>query len=84
MNKPLWQPSIKKREESLLMEFSKFVELKPSSFNDIWRWSIENPKIFWSKFWDFSKMIGDKGEEIIRFDKIFNKTKFFPDAKIKF
>ena len=84
MNKPLWQPSIKKREESLLMEFSKFVELKPSSFNELWEWSIDNPKIFWSKFWDFSKMIGDKGEEIIRFDKIFNKTRFFPDAKINY
>ena len=84
MNKPLWRPSTKRKENSLLMKFSKFVDLKPKSFNDLWKWSIENPKIFWSKFWDFSKIIGDKGKEIIKVDKIFNKTRFFPDSKLNY
>ncbi len=84
MNKPLWQPSLKKKENSLLMEFSKFVNLKPTSFYDIWKWSVENPKIFWSKFWDFSKIVGVKGAKIIQHNEIFNKTKFFPDAKLNY
>ena len=41
-------------------------------------------EIFWSKFWDFSKIVGDKGNEVIRKDKIFNKTKFFPNSKINY
>ncbi len=84
MNKPLWQPSKDRRENSLLMDFCKSVNLKPKSFKDVWIWSIENPQKFWSKFWDFSKIIGSKGNEIIKYDKIFNKTRFFQDSKINY
>ena len=82
--KNFWQPSDrKKRENSLLMDFCKFVNFKSKiNFKNLWKWSIENPKIFWSKFWDFSKIIGDKGKEIINYNKIFNKTKFFQDSKL--
>ena len=48
------------------------------------KWSTENPEIFWSKIWDFSNIIGDKGKEIIKYDKVFNKTKFFPDSKLNY
>ena len=85
MNNPLWQPSEAKKEESLLEEFSKFINFKSKkNFKNLWEWSIKNPEKFWSKFWDYSKIIGDKGKEIIRENKIFNKTKFFPDSKINY
>ena len=84
MNKPLWQPTEDKKKNSLLMDFCKFVELNPKSFTSVWKWSVENPKIFWSKFWDFSKIIGDKGKEIINFNEVFNKTRFFQDSKLNY
>ncbi len=84
MKEPLWQPSLEKKTNSLLMKFCEFVDLKPESFNELWKWSIENPEIFWSKIWDFSNIIGDKGQEIIKHDKVFNKTKFFPDSKLNY
>ena len=84
MNKPLWQPSLEKKTNSLLMKFCELIDLKPKTYNDIWMWTIENPKTFWSKIWDFSNIIGDKGNEIIRYDKVFNKTKFFPDSKLNY
>ncbi len=84
MNKPLWQPSLQKKENSLLKDFSKFIGLNFKSFQDIWKWSIENPEIFWSKFWDYSNIIGDKGEEVIQTNKIFYKTKFFPHARLNY
>jgi len=85
MNKPLWQPSEKAKENSLLEDFSKFVNFKSDKdFKNFWQWSIKNPKEFWSKFWDYSKITGDKGKEIIRENKIFNQTKFFPDSRINY
>ena len=85
MNKPLWQPSEKLKENSLLKGFCKFINFKSSNnFKEIWQWSIDNPNDFWSKFWDYSKIIGDKGSEIIKKDKVFNKTKFFPDSKLNY
>ena len=45
---------------------------------------MKTQKIFWSKFWDFSKIIGDKGKEIINFNEVFNKTRFFQDSKLNY
>ena len=85
MNKPLWQPSEKLKENSLLRDFCKFINFKsPQNFKEIWQWSIDNPEEFWSKFWDYSKIIGDKGSEIIKKHKVFNKTKFFSNSKLNY
>ena len=85
MNKALWQPSEKRVRESSLEKFIKFVNLEPKkNFKEFWKWSVTKPEIFWSKFWDYSEIIGNKGKEIIRKDRVFNKTKFFPDSKINY
>ena len=81
----LWEPSRKKKEESLLEDFSKFVNFKSNyNFKTFWKWTVDHPEEFWSKFWDYSKIIGDKGKEIIKYNKIFNQTKFFPDSKLNY
>ena len=84
MMKPLWKPSIKRKENSLLKDFCNFTKISHKDFNDVWKWSVKNPELFWSKFWDYSKIIGNKGEEIIRVNKTFNKTKFFPNSKLNY
>ncbi|MDC1151655.1 acetoacetate--CoA ligase [Pelagibacteraceae bacterium] len=85
MKKFLWEPSIKRKEESLLEDFSKFINIKSNyDFKNLWKWSVDHPEEFWSKFWDYSKIVGDKGKEIIKYNKIFNKTKFFPDSKLNY
>ena len=85
MNKFLWQPSKQKVEDSILEDFSKFLNFKvKKNFKELWKWSVSKPDIFWSKFWDFSEIIGDKGKEVIKKNKIFNKTQFFPDSKINY
>ena len=85
MNKPLWQPSKKLKQDSILQDFCHYINFKYSSnFKELWQWSVKNPEEFWSKFWDYSKIIGDKGSEIIQKDKIFNKSKFFPDSKLNY
>ncbi len=85
MNKPLWQPSKKLKQDSILQDFCQFINFKSSNnFKELWLWSVKNPEEFWSKFWDYSKIVGDKGSEIIKKDKIFNKSKFFPDSKLNY
>jgi len=85
MEKFLWKPSDTRKEESLLEDFSKFLNLKSDqNFKNFWKWSVDHPEEFWSKFWDYSKIIGDKGKEIIKYNKTFNKTKFFPDSKLNY
>ena len=85
MKKFLWKPSDTRREDSLLEDFSKFINFKSNhNFNDFWKWSVDHPEEFWSKFWDYSKIIGDKGKVIIKYNKNFNQTKFFPDSRLNY
>ncbi len=85
MDKFLWEPSDNRKKESLIEDFSKFINFKSNyNFKNLWRWSVDHPEEFWSNFWDYSKIIGDKGKEIIKNNKIFNKTKFFPDSKLNY
>ena len=85
MNTPLWEPPEQRVNNSNLLNFSKFVGFSTEhNFKKFWQWSVSEPEIFWSKFWDYSKIIGNKGKAIIRKDKSFNKTKFFPDSKINY
>ena len=85
MKKIIWKPSEQKIKESTLLDFTKYINFKSdNNFKKLWEWTVSNPEIFWSKFWDYSKIIGDKGKEIIKKDKVFNKTKFFPDSKINY
>ena len=85
MEKLLWEPPRRRKEESLLEDFSKFINLKSNfNFKHLWKWSVDHPEEFWSKFWDYSNIIGDKGKKIIDYNKIFNKTKFFPDSKLNY
>ena len=85
MNNFLWRPDNQRVQNSILSDFIGYINLdSKNDFKKIWEWSVSNPEIFWSKFWDYSKIIGDKGKEIIRHDKTFNKTKFFPNSKINY
>ena len=85
MDKLLWKSSEKLKENSLLSDFCRFVDFRSSNnFKKIWQWSIDNPEEFWSKFWDYSKIIGDKGSKIIEVHEIFYKTKFFLDSKLNY
>ena len=85
MKKPLWQPTELKKKNSILADFAKFINFKSEyNFKDLWKWTIENPEEFWTYFWDYSKIKGDKGKKVIQYNKVFNKTKFFPDSKINY
>ena len=85
MNKPIWQPTQKLKQDSILQNFCDFINFKsPPNFKELWQWSTQNSEEFWSRFWDYSKIIGEKGSTIIKKDKIFNQTKFFPDSKLNY
>ena len=83
--KYLWKPSDQVVKDSILEDFSNYINFKSNkNFKKLWEWSVSEPEQFWSKFWDYSKIIGDKGKEIIRKNEVFNKTQFFPDSKLNY
>ena len=89
MHKKLWQASSKKIKDSNLFAFEKYISKKFNlEFNTNYKkfldWSIKNYPLFWSEFWDFSKIKGIKSKKKIRKSNIFYKNLFLPGTKLNF
>jgi len=89
MNKRIWKFENSKLSKTNLYLYSIFLNKNfkidlGSNFHKIWKWSIDNPKIFWKSIWDFTKVKGDLGDTYLKESNIFYKNKFFPNTKLNY
>ena len=66
----LWSPNEEIKKNSNLEYFCKYLDKKnilkySENFKNLWKWSVNNPEIFWSEVWNFTKIKGFKGKKII-------------------
>ena len=85
----LWKISKEKLNKTNIALYSDFLEKNykidsNNDFNKIWKWSIDNPKIFWKSIWDFTQVKGHLGTILLEESNIFFKNKFFPDTKLSY
>ena len=85
----LWKIDKKKLNKTNITQYSDFIEknykIKSNNdFNKIWKWSIDNPKIFWKSIWDFTKVKGHLGNILLEESNIFFENKFLPDTKLNY
>ena len=85
----LWKINKEKLNKTNLALYSDFIKKNykinsGNDFNKIWKWSVENPKIFWKSIWDFTKVKGDLGNILLKESDIFYNNKFFPDARLSY
>ena len=85
----LWKINKQKLNKTNLALYSNFIKLNHKinpgkDFNKLWKWSVENPKIFWKSIWDFTKVKGELGNITLEKSDIFFKNKFFYDAKLSY
>ena len=89
MSKKLWQPSLIFKRNSNLFAFENYISKKLKikfnrNYKNLLNWSIKNSPEFWSRFWDFSKIIGTKSNKKFRKSKTFYKNIFLPGSKLNF
>ena len=89
MDPYLWKISKEKLNKTNLFLYSNFIKKNfkidvNGNFNDLWKWSVDNPKIFWKSIWDFTKVKGKLGNILLHESDIFYKNKFFPDSKLNY
>ena len=85
----LWKINKEKLNKTNLSLYSDFIKQNykinsGNDFNKIWKWSIDNTKIFWKSIWEFTKVKGDLGKFLLQESNIFFKNKFFPDTKLNY
>ena len=81
--KKLWSASTKINNINNFIKYLKNIN-NFDSYEDLHKWSIEKKEIFWEKFWEFSKIIGKKNNNIFIDSKNFIETKFFISSKLNY
>ena len=55
MKAPLWEPSYKEKENTLLTKFSKKIQIKYNlpdiEYSTLHKWSVKFPELFWEEAW---------------------------------
>ena len=72
----IWKLNKKKMAKTNLALYSNFLKKNYKTdlnynFDKIWKWSIDNPEIFWKSVWKFTKVKGILGKISLKKSKIF-------------
>ena len=85
---PLWTPSESRKAEANITQFLSFVSENATpvaTFDELHRFSLENPERFWDLYWEFAGIKASKrGERILANPGKMPGTQFFPDAELNF
>jgi len=80
MRKPLWVPSKERVEKANVTRFIDLVKkrhrLKISSYNGLYKWSVERISDFWAAMWDFADIKASR-----RYDRVVDDLSRFPGAR---
>ncbi len=88
MSEILWRASSKLKKNSNLFNYENFLSKNykykiTKNYKKLFKWSIKNPKLFWSSIWDYTNVKGVKVEKF-KFSKEFIKNKFLVNSKLNF
>jgi len=80
MRKPLWVPSKEQVKQANITRYIDFVnkkhDLAISSYDQLYRWSVENISDFWEAMWEFGDIIASR-----KYDLVVDNLKKFPGAR---
>ena len=88
-SKIVWQPSAEAIEQALVTQFARQVirkhRLECNTYPDFWRWTVEQPEVFWSEVWDFCGVIASRKSPTVLADgEQMPGARWFPDARLNF
>jgi acetoacetyl-CoA synthetase len=88
MSEAIWSPGPVRRQTANINRFMDLVrsELDPgiSGYQDLHRYSIENPAEFWRAIWEFCEIVGYPGKIVVTGLDKFPGAKWFPGARLNF
>ncbi len=82
-DRPLWTPGPDRIAASNLHRF--MMPLGFSTFDEVLRFSVDEPEAFWSAIWDFCGVTAShRGERVLVDGHKMPGAKFFPDARLNY
>ncbi len=82
MDLPLWTPDPSRVAGARITAFMK--KVGKADYDELYRWSVDEPEVFWPAVWDFTGIIGEPGHRVLDDGDKLPGAKWFPDAKLNF
>jgi len=85
---PNWTP--KDPTSTILYDFMQKIadkydnEALLGGYDSFFSWSIENLEEFWSEFWNYSEIIGEKGDLTLQNPQKMTGSQFFPNGSLNY
>ena len=88
MTQPVWVPSRERVADANLTRFMRDVGEKSgvpvTDYASLYQFSIDRPSDFWRAVWDFTGIIGERGNRVLENPERMPGARFFPDARLNF
>jgi acetoacetyl-CoA synthetase len=86
---PIWQPSAAAVEQAQITQFARQCarrhRLDLEHYEDLHRWSVEQPEAFWGELWEACGVIASrKGATVLVDGDRMPGAKWFPEARLNF
>jgi len=84
----LWEPSAELVESSRLREFMRWLaterDLSLDTYDELWRWSVEDLEGFWSSIWEFFEVRADGSYEHALGERSMPGAEWFPGTHLNY
>jgi acetoacetyl-CoA synthetase len=84
----LWEPSPQRIAEANLTAFASRISAKHgvdvAAYGALWRWTLDHKWDFWREVWDYTHVIGHRGERVLLEADRMPGAQWFPDATLNF
>ncbi len=84
----LWEPSAEMVERARLTEFMRWLEaergLRLQSYDELWRWSVDDLDAFWGAIWDFFDVQADGEPTPVLGEREMPGAEWFPGTRLNY
>jgi acetoacetyl-CoA synthetase len=84
----LWRPSAERIERSWLTRYRRWLEQRLgrtfASYDELWRWSVDDVDAFWRSIWDFFDVQADGSPERVLGRREMPGAEWFPDVRLNY
>jgi acetoacetyl-CoA synthetase len=61
----LWEPGPQVTEHAKITQYARWLQAERgvslTGYEELWRWSVDDPGRFWGTVWDYFRVLGDRG-----------------------
>jgi acetoacetyl-CoA synthetase len=78
----LWEPPAELVEGSLMRRYMRWLDKGFETYDDLWRWSVEDLDGFWASIWEFFEV--DSDYERVLGNRSMPGAEWFPAARVNY